>query len=181
MLSILDTPCFITQQAADAACVSQDTLAAQLRRGEIDSAESDPPALRNPGPGRSRRFSPRRVLHIALAEALVRVGLSTKQASRLALRFSDWGGSSADRAVIEGEPMPPVRLPGHLLPDGTVFRVLFHSDGREPVASVDHQAEALAHPFVLNNTRYESMVLIDLDDLVFRVLASLRLPQDCVL
>lgn len=178
MLSPLDVPRFTTAQTAAAADTPLNTLAAQLRRGDIALGSDEPADVRNPGTGRSRIFSARRVLHIALTQALARAGVGVGQASKLALFFTDTNAADGDQAAsIIGPALAVGREPGKLFADGeTVFRVLFHSDG-QTVASIDRLASVTESPFYRDNEKFAGVLLIDMDSLVERTLGALGMRE----
>ncbi|MGE0418521.1 MAG: hypothetical protein AB7O80_17105 [Acetobacteraceae bacterium] len=179
MIHPLDVPRFSIGRVANAAAVPAPTLSTNLRRGDIALAGNESPTDRHPGTGQHRIFSTRRALHIALTVALTRSGMAVRQASRLALAFTDHnGGDTAEVATIDdGSDIPmPERMPGKLYRDGTVFRVLVAADG-EPIASVDRVGH-VTDPFMRDNRRYLSVVMVDLDALCGSVLLSLGLPAD---
>jgi hypothetical protein len=184
MLSPIDLSRFATAQAADAAGVPLGTLAMQLKRGDIALSGDEVNEQRHPGTGRSRVFSARRILHIALTAELARAGVSIKLASHLALAFTDHAGADSFGSAEIGDTYDGAemgRTPGHLINGAeTVFRVLFHADGREPVPSVDRLADVKANPFGRDSTQYRAVVMVDLDDLAERTLHKLGLPMEVV-
>ena len=162
MSPLIDNPLFSTEQVADVAGLSVLALRAQLRR-DIVLAPGEREDDRHPGTGRSRRWSARRVIHVVLTQQLARLGLAVGPASKLALQFTDMGDS---------------RLPCQLLPDETVFRVIFPRDGGEAKASVDSLSAIQKRPFGVDNKVYGAVALVDLDDLLHRTLTALGLPLE---
>lgn len=178
-LSPLDVSRFTTEQVAFAANIPAGTLHAQFRRGEIALGEGEIAELRQPGTGRTRYFSARRALHIALTQELARCGLTIGQASRAALAFTDHNGADDAPAVIVGDGTPVVeRQPGELFArGGTVMRVAVPR-GAEPVVSVERLPTVQASPFTIPPGRtVATVLLINLDDLTARTFARLGFEQ----
>ena len=173
MFSKLDMPRFTTQAIAKAAGVSFNTLETWLSRGQIALPQNDPGEGRHPGQGRTRLFSARRALHIALTARLVPT-LSARAASAAALHFTDMGTANSEFPGFG--PGDPVRAPGELIPgaDCTVFRLLIPSGGGDPIVSIETLGAILSAPFVGGHLRYQAVLLVDLDDLLMRTLASLE-------
>ncbi len=184
MISQLDVPTFTIGRVAAAAGVPVAALATNLRRGYIALATEESVDSRHPGTGQHRLFSPRRALHIALTMALVRAGIWVKQASNYALAFSDHTGSDSDQyATIVGgdeKPAPSCRQPCKLYDGATWFRVMFRFGKDVPAVSVDRGSVVLANPFLMDNSLYESVVIVDLNAVAERVLGALGLPVSLV-
>ena len=174
MLDPLDIARFTTAQAATACGITPGSLAAILHRGAVVLSDDEAPETRNPGTGRTRLFTARRVLHLALTLELAGFGLPISDASRLALVFSHVGGSGHDRATLLDEPATEDRAPGHLIEGAAaVFRCLFPVDRGAPVGRVDSLDAVQSAPLRGEHALYRAAVLIDLDRLHGRVLAAL--------
>lgn len=172
----IDTARYTTDQIAAAAGVSVETLSAQIRRGDLALAPSELPELRQPGQGRTRYWSARRALSCALTQELALVGLSIKQASKLALLFTDAGGDPGASILGSAPADTGWRLPGQLYADGTtIMRVLFKR-GTDPVAVVERLEDIHGSPFTIPPGQIGTAVaMVDLTALVGRTLASLGL------
>lgn len=174
----LDTPRFTTDQIAKAAGVSPETLGSQVRRGDLPLAPSESPELRQPGQGRTRYWSARRALSYALTVELARRGLSVREASQLALKFTDAGGEGDEPrivgAAVATAPPENMRRPGDLFREGkTVFRVVL-VPGRGPIGAVERWEDVKDAPEVMRPGLVgTSAVIVPLNELVERVFAAL--------
>lgn len=169
MFSQLDMPRFTTAAVAHAAGIPLDTLGTWLKRGQIAAAPSGIAEGRHPGTGRSRLWSARRALHVVLTARLAPT-LDVREASAAALHFTDFG-SVADDFPGFG-PDIPARQPGELIPGAsrTVFRLTLPRGGAAAVPSVEPLDEVKDSLFA----GAAAVLLIDLDDLRARALASLE-------
>jgi hypothetical protein len=156
-----------------------DALATQLRRGSIALGGDEAPEARSPGTGRSRLFSARRVLHIALTNELVRCGLPVATASSLAFQFTD---VSADTDVVatidDGTPQAEGRKPGELRAGGrTVFRVCWPVNGGDPIGLVESAANVEKGALLIaGHVPCRAALVIGLDSMHARVMAALGMP-----
>ena len=169
MLNKIDVAQFTTAQAAAACGTTAGSIAAALHRGSIVLADSETPETRNPGQGRSRLFTARRILHLALTNRLAGHGVPLVKASQMALLFTDVGGTSEDRATLIGEPTPEIRSPGELQGGETVFRVRYPLGGGEPVAEVTTRAAARLGLL----TGQDADLVLDIETLHRHVMATL--------
>ena len=175
---LLDRPSFPTVDVAERLNIPFSTISNWLTRRDIRALERDPHELRSPGTGRSRRFSLRRVLHIALMAQLVRVGLAPRAASYAALRWTDDSDSPARYAADAHDPTKD-RNPGELFKDGKTLFIVWHGlDGTEdnPDAAVVRYTDTseLDDLFSPNKSRQaDAITVIDLGELDYRTRAAL--------
>lgn len=175
MTSTLDIHRFTSEQTTKAAGITLGSLGTWLKRGDLAFAASDQRELHQPGTGRSRRFSARRVLHIALIGELTRLGMLARQASLLALAFTD---HNQNDQISESDTCDALaskrRAPGEVFPDGgTIFRVMFPSDGNPPMSRVERFKDIRANPFVQDGAFSRAVLMVDLDSLHNNVWKSL--------
>jgi hypothetical protein len=150
---------------AKAADVPNSTLASWLQREQIELMKGD---KKTAGTGDHRLFSWFRIINIAIVAELNRLGIPPSAgSSRLALSFSDVGGAVA---YFEGEKVPPVRLAGGLNPVGETFLLIQNLDGVLHANVTDK----LNNPLIHGNKCASSVIVIDMDRLVHRVLARLQ-------
>lgn len=167
-MHFLDVPRFSTAEAAAAAGIPTGTLNAQMQRGDIALAPDDVPEVRNPGTGRSRLFSARRILHIALTQRLAALGIALGTASRLALAFTDHGSADDDACGLLDEALPEPRMLGQPFPDDiTVMQLTFGGDA--PAVAI-----LRARDVRLTFGGGDTVAFIDLDALYRRTLARLQ-------
>ncbi|SNB65455.1 MerR HTH family regulatory protein [Rhodoblastus acidophilus] len=170
-----DSPEFSTAEVAGAAGLPVETLRTWIKRGDI-ALVHDTPDRFTPGTGGRRLFTFRRSLNICLAAELVRNSISVKEASKIALEFTDMGGNAG--GYREGElvdELKNVRLPGDLFPDDTTILVVrFPSDGGEPDAKVERLKDAKDALFHIAGKNCRSVLLIDIDDIYARATAKLQ-------
>jgi len=149
---------------AKAAGVPNSTLASWLQREQIELMKGD---KKTAGTGDHRLFSWFRVINIAIVAELNRLGIPPSAgSSRLALKFSDLGEAVA---FWEGEKVPETRLAGGLNPVGQTFLLIRNLDG-ELDADVTGDLSSL---FIHGSKRASSVIVIDMDILVHRVLMRL--------
>lgn len=174
MLSQLDIPRFTTLAVAEAASVSFSTLQSWLAREQIIARPGTSSEGLHPGTGRSRLHTARRALHIVLTTRLMPT-FSPRVASSMALHFTDMGSDDGSEFGGFG-PNIPKRLPGELI-DGasrTIFRVLLPASGGTPIPLIERYEDVMASPFIGGHARFQSVLMVDLDDLRARTLASLE-------
>src|SRR5437763_1829609 len=191
MLS-MSRPSFSAAEVAQAAEVQIETLRSWIKRGEIMLVKEESEDLRHPGTGRSRRFSLRRVLHIALMARLLRATrLTPACASRVALQWSDIGGDAdgGAMAVWEGGKIDEskIRDPGHLFSTGRTLFVVWHglTDEDDDLPEADAvqvvgNDKSIDYVFGLRVRRTrtaESVTIIDLNELDLQVRARLGVDR----
>jgi hypothetical protein len=179
MRNRLDSRIYPTKQVCEAANVPIPALGTWIKRGELAVASDDPNEIQTPGTGRTRYFTARRALHIALTGELWRAGLSVPVASRLALAFTDHNGADAVAGGLLTDKLPEqLRLPGEVFPGSnvrTVMRVFMHPEG--PSVRIETDAQAFAAPFLDEHRPCRTVLFVDLSDLRARIMARLERPE----
>jgi hypothetical protein len=173
MISPLDVPRFSTPAVARALEISIPKLTSFFSRGVIATAPGAMDYFNQPGIGRTRILSARRVLHLALTVRLT-PSLEIKTASTLALLFSDMG--SADDDFPGFGPGVPARASGEVFGGAsrTVFHVALPHGVRPAQASVERLEDIKNSPFIFGHIPRYAALLIDLDDLRQRTLSLLE-------
>ena len=115
----IDHPLFGTQAVAQAAGYPVDTFRTKLKRGEF-ACTADYRDVESPGIGRSRLFTLRRAINIAIAHALDEIGIPTLTASIIASKFTDIGGAVAG---YRDEEVPVIRNACQMFSDGPTVLV----------------------------------------------------------
>jgi hypothetical protein len=165
----LDASRFTTADACTAAGIGLATLKSWLSRepAVILLRESDQPAL---GLDHRHLLSLRRVFQIALTAELMRLGVNAQRAGNLAALFTDQGDERP--AAWRNGSGHAHRLPGHLFANGSTVLVANKARFGPVISTVTNT------PFVEVVTRHNASVLVvDIDKIVDRVLATLELTE----
>lgn len=126
----LDERVYPTALAAHGAGEPLETVLTRIKRGDLELLGDE-----RPGTGRERRFSLRRVMHLALIARLTRHGAKAKQAAEAAQQWTDVGRLE--------------RLPLGLFAKGqTYFIARVDRDGNVPEAEVTN-SDSLLRAFAL--------------------------------
>lgn len=164
----LDQARFSTAQVAEAAGISANTLGAQIRRGEIVLAGDAPEAV-NPGTGRSRLFTARRALHIALTQRLAKSGIPVTAASKLALAFTDHTAADDEAGAMLGDALPEPRSLGRPFAGDRTLLEIEHAGGR-PAVRVRRESDVKSRPALCGS---DFVAFVDLTALYESTLAKL--------
>jgi hypothetical protein len=168
MQTFLDRPLFQTDEVAAAAGIAAETLKGWIKNDLLALIRGDDESL-NPGKGRARKFTLRRAIQIALTAEISRRGVQVTDASRAAAVFTDVGETGSGWT---GEPDRLVRAPGELFRgDLTILRVLFPEGGE--IESDVIKLSKLKTPFYLHSKVSASAILIDVNEVVRRVMQKL--------
>ena len=166
----LDNACFTTADACAVAGIKPGTLAHWLchEPAVILMRKNERPAT---GLGCGHPMTLRRIFQVVLTAELMRRGVAAQRAGNLAALFTDQGDERpADR---RGDPEHAPRPAGHLFPSGRTI-LLANQDGRlEPIVTAVMNAP-LADGDRGGNS---GALIVDVGEVVGRVLATLRLPD----
>lgn len=163
----LDAGYFTTETVAAVGGISVNTLGSWVRLNQFIGAAAD--EIRRPGTGRTRYWTARRALHVAVMAVITRVGIAPRAASELAGLFTDnadtdggWTADSTSNSVRQG---------GELLPDGeTVLIIVVPASGAPEgrIVRVDDDTQALD---VIGG--HDPVVTLNLSRMVPAILARL--------
>lgn len=193
MTDAFSAPRYTSAEVAKAVNWPVETLRSAIKRREIkaigeviltdDESPLEPPepVQLHPGIGRSRLFSMRRALHVAIVAELTKLKFSVGDASMLALRFSDVGESFVYRNG-ESRVVTP-RPPGGLFNDDTtVFVVRFRATDGSPTGTVERLSTCygtlLKQGAQTHEQRFSAALVIDLTALAEKTFAALGVPPE---
>jgi hypothetical protein len=166
----LDHPLFGTQAVAEAAGYPLDTFRTKLKRGEF-ACTSDHRDVESPGIGRSRLFTLRRAINIAITHSLDAIGIPTLTASIIASKFTDIGRAAA--AYREGE-VPVIQNACELLQDGPTVLVV-RNIGNTPTVKIVSKSKLNMSAAGGNGP----VVVLELDGIYHRVCTMLGAEAEC--
>lgn len=166
----LDIACFTTADACSVAGIKPSTLAHWLcdEPAIILMRQHERPST---GLGCGHPLTLRRIFQVVLTAELMRHGVAAQRAGNLAALFTDQGGEQP--AEWGCDPEQARRPAGHLFPSGRTI-LLANQDGRlEPIVTSVMNAP-LAEVY---RDRNSGALVVDVGEVVGRVLATLRLPE----
>jgi hypothetical protein len=170
MDELLDEPLYRLGQVAAAAGIPSTTLKSWLYRSVLNHEGGDE---RGKGAGHYARFTLRTALRAALTAEQVQWGVHPHLAAQNARKFTDMGHDRSEwiDALVDGE--RPWREPGQCYPSGLTWFVLHSGEGFASVVQVSTDRDTSDLIADLIPPTRCSVMIIDLNTLVFRVRYSL--------
>lgn len=188
----LDVAQFSSAQVAEALGRNINGFLALLKSEDFRLPGGEPESVWRPGKGRSRNYTARQALFLAVTDELMRRGFSLAKATELAPRFTHMGGRDdatgddpdapgivpddvSEDEYVASLDLSRLRAPGRLDPDGRplVFQIVTDAAGEVLVARIVLLETARREPWAGHAHDARASTLIDLDDVWRKTLTSL--------